>query len=136
VSTLHNTGARLAGWARTHALLLMAGATAVALVVTVFITTFRIYDERQARLASIEALADEARRLAEENAEQDREQCESDNGIAGTVRFILDAGLRLRSPDNPISPALRQAYIDAYRRLPLTDCDTGAKTYFDPPFPS
>lgn len=116
------TGARMWAWLRTHLRLIFAAALVFALMVGLFSTTFRLYDERQARLATNEALT--------------RAQCEGLNGSNSTIRFILDAGLRLRSPDNPISDGLRAAYTEAYRRLPLTDCITGAKTYFDPPFPS
>ncbi|HJV08636.1 MAG TPA: hypothetical protein VJ653_03120 [Acidimicrobiales bacterium] len=63
--------------------------------------------------------------------------CRSVNETNATVRFILDSGLRLRSPSAPpISPDVRQAYVEAYRRLPHTNCGTRAKTYFDPPFPT
>jgi hypothetical protein len=135
MSTLHNSLARLIGWARTHALLLVAAGAALALIVTIFITTFRIYDERQARLTAVEELTRRTAANAAANRQRALEQCEATNGTNGTVRFILGAGLRLRSPDNPISPELRQAYIEAYRQLPLTDCATGEKTYYDPPFP-
>lgn len=136
MSTLHNSLVRFAGWARTHALLLGAAGAALGLVVVMFATTYRLYDSRRAEVAAIRALTAETRALVAEHEVQGRALCEAVNGTNATVRFILDAGLRLRAPDNPISPALRQAYIDAYRQLPLTDCATGAKTYFDPPFPS
>lgn len=135
MSTLHNTVARLLAWCKDHAPLLVAAALGLGLVVTIFATTFRIYDERQARLASIEELTRRTATNAAANRQRAIEQCEATNGTNGTVRFILDSGLRLRSPANPVSPELRQAYLDAYARLPHTDCATGAKTYFDPPFP-
>jgi hypothetical protein len=130
-----STGARFLAWVRRRALLLVATGATVAFVAVMVAGTLKVYDERRARLAAVEALAGENQRLAEANAEQDRQQCEGINATNGTVRFILDAGLRLRSPDNPIGDGLRAAYVDAYRRLPRTDCDTGAKTFFDPPFP-
>ncbi len=65
-----------------------------------------------------------------------RANCRSVNQSNETIRFILDSGLRLRSPTNPLSPQLRQLYVDVYRRVPDTDCSTGKKTYFDPPFPN
>lgn len=142
MSTLHNTVMRLLAWCKAQALLLVAIVATLALVVTIFTTTFRLYDERQARLASIEELTMRTAELtmrtaanAEANRQRALDQCEATNGTNGTVRFILDSGLRLRSPANPVSPELRQAYLDAYARLPHTDCATGAKTYFDPPFP-
>ena len=134
MSTLHNTVSRLLGWCKAHALLLVAIAATLGLVVTIFVTTFRIYDERQARLAAIEELTRRTATNAEANRQRALDQCQATNGTNGTVRFILDAGLRLRSPDNPISPELRQAYIDAYSRLPHIDCATGARTDFAPPF--
>lgn len=130
MSTLHNTAVRLAGWVRRHALVLIAGVAVLGLVVAIFVGTFRVYDERQARLTAIEA-------LAAENAEQDRQQCEDLNGSNATIRFILDGILRAR-PDGapPIPEATRQLYIDTYRRLPHTDCTTGVRTDFAPPFPA
>lgn len=138
MSTLHNTAARLAAWARRHTLLLAAFAVTLAFVGAVFTSTFRAYDERQERIAAIEALAKENKRLGEVNAEQDREQCEGINGVNEMVRFVFDSQLRLRAqnPDAPpIPPELKQVYVELYTKVPLTDCATGAKTFFDPPFP-
>ena len=134
MNTLHNSLVRLVGWAQRHLLVLVAGALVLGFAVVMFVTTFRIYDERQERLAAIEELTRRTAANAEGNRRRALEQCEATNGTNGTVRFILDAGLRLRAPDNPISPELRQAYIDAYRRLPYINCATGARTDFAPPF--
>lgn len=134
MSTLHNSLRRLGEWAYRRRLTLLVGALVLGFAVTMFVTTFRIYDERQERLAAIEELAQRTADNAEGNRQRALEQCEATNGTNSTVRFILGAGLRVRAPDNPISPELRQAYIDAYQRMPHTDCATGAKTYFDPPF--
>ena len=134
MSTIHNTLRRLAAWARARSWLLFAAAVALGLVVVVFVTSYRLYDSRRAEVAAIKALTAETRAIVAHHEEQDRELCEQGNDTNATVRFILDAGLRLRAPDNPISPELRQAYIDAYARLSHTDCATGAKTVFAPPF--
>ncbi len=65
-----------------------------------------------------------------------RANCRAVNESNATIRFILDSGLRLRSPSAPpLSPEVRQLYVDVYRRVPHTDCGSREKTYFDPPFP-
>jgi cell division protein FtsL len=133
VSTLHNSLVRFAAWCRTNALLLVAVGATLVLVVTIFATTFRLYDERQERLAAIEALVTETRRLADENAEQNHQQCEGINGSNETLRNLLDASIS--RPGRSFTDDERRLAIDTYRRLPVTDCTTGAKTYFDPPFP-
>lgn len=109
-------------WVRRHLLAIAATAALVAFLAFMLVATTRLYDERQQRLDSIEQLG--------------AAQCEGINETNATVRFILDAGLRLRSASNPLSPELRAAYVEAYKRLPLTDCATGVRTFFDPPFPS
>lgn len=134
MSTRHNTLARLLAWAKAHALILLAAGATLALVVVVFAVSFRLYDSRRAEVAAIKALTAETRGIVAHHEEQDRALCEQGNDTNATVRFILDAGLRLRAPDNPISPELREAYIDAYSRLSHTDCATGAKRTFAPPF--
>lgn len=119
--TSTSTGRRLAAWGRRNAVLLLATVAVVALGGFLLASTLQLAEERRARLEVIEQLT--------------LDQCEGINGTNATVRFVLGAGLRLRSPDNPVSPELREAYEDAYRRLPHTDCTTGAETYSDPPFP-
>lgn len=54
MSTLHNTGQRLVPWLRDHAALVVAALLGLAFVVTVFSTTYRIYDEREARLSAVQ----------------------------------------------------------------------------------
>jgi hypothetical protein len=135
MSTVHNSGARLAAWARTHDLLLVAIGATLALVVVMFVTTFRIYDSRQEldaeRQFRLDAVAEQARM----NRMINNDLCEGLNRTNETIRFVLDGSLRNRPADPPLSEASRRLTIDTYRRLPHTDCDTGAKTYFDPPFP-
>ncbi len=122
MSTLHNSGARLRAWAGRHLLTIAAGAVVLAFVLVTFVATFRLYDERQARSEQVEALA--------------RQNCEGINETNATVRFVLDGSIRNRSADAPpISDASRRLTIDTYRRLPSTDCETGEKTFYDPPFP-
>jgi hypothetical protein len=116
-------------WVRRHLLAIVATVALVAFLAFMLVTTVRIYDERQQRLDAVERLAEVAEQLG-------RSHCEGINETNATVRFILDAGLRLRSASNPLSPELRAAYVEAYKRLPLTDCATGVRTFFDPPFPS
>ncbi len=124
------TGARMLAWVRRRMVLLVATIATVAFVALLGVVTLRVAGERQARLASIERLADENRRLA-------TQLCEGTNDTNATVRFVLDGSFRNRSPDAPpISDAVRRLTVDTYRRLPSTDCQTGAKTYFDPPFPT
>ncbi len=124
-----STGARLVAWVRRHLFLVVTTVATVALIAFMVVATFRLYDERQARLDAVEDLADANRQLGVE-------QCQGINGINATVRFVLDSGLRNRPPGSPaITDATRRLYVDTYRRLPATDCVTGAKTYFDPPFP-
>ena len=136
MSTLHNSIMRLAAWARTHSLVLVAISATMAVVVTIFATTFRLYDERQARLVAIERLTEQTAANAEGNRQRGIEQCEGINASNETLRLLLDGAIRARTPDSPpITPEARQLTIDTYRRLPRTDCMTGAKTYFDPPFP-
>lgn len=125
---------RVLAWLRRH-LALAATLVTFSLVVAMLVGSFKVYDDRREEIAVIKELTRRTAVNAAANRQRAMEQCEGINGTNSTIRFILDAGLRLRSPDNPISPALRQAYIDAYKRLPLTDCETGAKTVFDPPFP-
>jgi hypothetical protein len=123
-----STGARLWAWGLRHRLAILGAVAVVAFVAVTFATTFRLYDERQLRL---NAIAEQALM----NRMINTDLCQGLNAANETIRFVLDAGLRLRSPDNPIGDGLRAAYVDAYRRLPHTNCDTGAKTFFDPPFP-
>lgn len=54
MSTLHNTGRRLLAWARSHALLLVAIGLALAFVVLVFVSTYRLYDERRAQTVALQ----------------------------------------------------------------------------------
>jgi hypothetical protein len=121
MSTLHNTLHRLGAWAYRRRLTILAGAVVFGFAAALFVPIFRLYDERQERTAQIEGLA--------------RENCEGINETNATVRFVLDGSIRNRPAGAPISDAARQLTIDTYRRLPQTDCTTGAKTYFDPPFP-
>jgi hypothetical protein len=53
MSLRHNTGTRLVAWVRSHVLFLVAAGATLGLVVTIFVTTFRLYDERQAQLQAI-----------------------------------------------------------------------------------
>ncbi len=116
------TGARLLAWARRNLLLIATTLAATGFVAFMVVSTFRLYDERQARTEEIENLA--------------RQNCEGINGSNDTLRFLLDGTIRGRTPNSPpLSDAARQLTLDTYRRLPQTDCTTGAKTYFDPPFP-
>ncbi len=142
MSTRHNTGSRLWAWVLKHRLAILASGVVGAFILVTFVTTFRLYDERQARL---EAIADQTAMntevavqlasLAMATRDLATENCTGLNEANGSVRFILDSGLRLRSPTNPLSDQLRQAYIDAYRQLPERNCETGEKTFYDPPFP-
>ncbi len=132
-----STGARLLAWVWRRRQLLIASVATTAFVAVMLAGTLKVYDERRARLAAVEALATENKRLADANAAQDVEQCEGINNVNATVRFVLDGSLRNRSPDAPpISDATRRLTVDTYRRLPHTDCASGERTYFDPPFPS
>ncbi len=131
-----STGTRILAWVWRRRLLLLASVATVAFVGVMLAGTLKVYDERRARLAAVEALALENKRLADANAEQDRQQCEGINETNATVRFVLDGSIRNRPPDAPpISDGSRRLTIDTYRRLPQTNCETGEKTYYDPPFP-
>ncbi len=117
------TGARLLAWVRRRIVLLLATAATITFVALVGVVTLRVAEERQARTEQIGNLS--------------RANCEGINGSNETVRFILDGALRGRSVDAPPIPDnTRRLYVETYRRLPSTDCTTGARTYFDPPFPS
>lgn len=123
------TGARLLAWARRRALLLVSTVATAAFVAVMIAATLKVYEERRARLVAVEE-------LAAENQAQNLAQCEGINDGNATLRFLLDGVIRGRTPTSPpLSDAARQLTIDTYRRLPQTDCTTGEKTYFDPPFP-
>lgn len=62
MSTLHNTVMRLLAWGKAHALLLVAIAAALGLVVTIFATTFRLYDQRREQTVTMCEMANENRR--------------------------------------------------------------------------
>jgi hypothetical protein len=116
------TGARLLAWLRRHLAFIAATVATVAFVALMAVLVARVYDERRLHLAAV--------------AEQAHDLCTGLNEANGSVRFILDGTLRNRQPDAPaIRPDLRQLYIDAYRRLSERNCETGEKTYYDPPFP-
>ncbi len=136
MSTLHNTGGRLWALVREHRLAILATVVVLAFATVTFATTFRIYDERQFRL---DAVAEQARmnaQQAEANRMTARDLCVGLNDANETLRNLLDGALRARPPGTPIADEARRLTIDTYRRLPSTDCETGAKTYYDPPFPT
>jgi hypothetical protein len=116
------TGARLLAWLRRRCVLIVAAVAAGAFVALVTVLVVRVYEERRLRLDAF--------------AEQAHDLCTGLNEANGSVRFILDGTLRNRQPDAPaIRPDLRQLYVDAYRQLPERNCETGERTYYDPPFP-
>jgi hypothetical protein len=127
MSTLHNTLQRLGAWAYRRRLTIFAGVAVVWRGGMFFASSVRLYEERQARLDDIEA-------LTAENDRQNIEQCEGLNGSNQTLRELLDASIR-RRPAESFSAEDRRLAVDTYRRLPHTDCTTGEKHYFDPPFP-
>ena len=115
--------ARLFAWVRRNVALLVTTLVAVSFVALTGVLIQGVYEERQKRTAQIEALA--------------RSNCEGINQTNETVRFILDGALRNRPLDAPPIPeSRRRLYVDTYRRLPHTDCTTGVRTDFAPPFPS
>lgn len=127
MSTLHNAGGRLWALVREHRLAILATVVVLVFATVTFATTFRFYDERQLR---VEAIAEQARM----NEMLNRELCEGLNGSNETLRNLLDASVR-RIPASSLTADQLQLTLDTYRRLPSTDCETGAKTYYDPPFP-
>lgn len=69
MSIYHNTLIRLVAWVRRNFLLVVASFMAASLLVTVFATTFRIYDSRQKQAAALCQVARENR--ADNNAQND-----------------------------------------------------------------
>ncbi len=123
------TGARLLVWLRRRWVLVLAAVAAASFVALMTVLVARVYEERQIR---VDAIAEQTRM----NRMINHDLCAGMNEANGSVRFILDGTLRNRAPDAPaIRPELRQLYIDAYRRLPERNCETGEKTFYDPPFP-
>lgn len=123
-----STGVRLLAWVRRHAVLIVATVVTVAFVSTMAMLTFRLYDQRRYALA---AVAEQARM----NRMLNHDLCEGLNGANETLRNLLDASVRRITAASLTADQLRLT-IDTYRRLPSTDCETGAKTYYDPPFPN
>ncbi len=124
------TGVRFLRWMQRRAVLIAATTATVGFVAFMSVVTFRLYDERQLR---VDAIAEQARM----NRMINLDLCEGLNESNGTLRFLLDGSIRGRTATSaPLSDAQRQLTIEIYRRLPSTDCETGEKTYYDPPFPS
>ncbi len=124
-------GERYSSWLTRHvmkAYLLLAGGI-VAAFVLMGIGFARVEDDRQRRLNAVTQQADTNRTI-------NRDLCEGLNGSNETLRFLLDGALRGRTPTSPpLTDSARQLTIDTYRRLPSTNCETGEKTYHEPPLP-
>lgn len=131
-----STGARLVAWARRHVVLIVATVVTLVFVATMAAVITRLYEEKQLRLAAIAEQARMNAQQTEANRMNARDLCQGLNGSNETLRFLLDGALRGRTPTSPpLSDTQRQLTIDIYRRLPETNCQTGEKTYYDPPFP-
>lgn len=77
------------------------------------------------------------RELIEENKRQDADQCKGINDANGAVRFLLDATVaRPRPTSNPLTEEDKELLTQAYEKLPETDCVTGYKKVYEPPFPA
>ncbi len=133
MSTIHNTGGRLWAWVLRHRLSLLAGAVVLAFVTVTFVSTFRLYDNRQQLEAERQFRLDAITEQARMNRMFGYDLCVGLNGANETLRNLLDASVR-RITAASLTDEQLQLTIDTYRRLPSTDCETGAKTYFDPPF--
>ncbi len=130
MSTRHNTGGRLWAWVLKHRLSILASVVVGAFIVVTFVTTFRLYDERQLRLS---AIAEQARM----NRMLNYDLCVGLNESNGALRRLLDDSIRLRPASRPFTEEERAVAVARYRDLPERNCEsaTGEKTYYDPPFP-
>jgi hypothetical protein len=114
VSLRHNTGARLVEWVRCHALFLVAAGATLGLVVTIFVTTFRLYDERQAQLRAIRAVQVQF--------------CEGGNELRQALRDYLRQTIVVR-PIPPGADAETVAEIEELNRRSQANLDRGDRVF-------
>ncbi len=130
-----STGARLLIWLRRHLALAVAGAVATAFIATMVAVSLHLAEERRLR---VDAIAEQTRMnelQADKNEMFNRDLCTGLNEAIGGLRRLLDDTIRLRPPSRPFTDEERQVTLDAYGRLPERNCETGAKTFYAPPFP-
>lgn len=114
MSTRHNTLARAAACVRKNAVLLLAGALVLALVVLIFVTTFRVYDERKARVEALEHAA--------------LVFCHSGNELRGALRDFLAQTLVPRPVPEGAPPAVA-AEIEERNRESRATVERGNRSF-------
>lgn len=127
-------------WAIRHRLVIVAAALVAVFLTGVFGVTFRVYDERQARIDALaerdEALAEvtaELQRIAAENralitgiqadrAMRLRARCEQDHRVAEALRAMVTAAI---APDRRDTPEARAFFKRVLPTIDAIDCTEG-----------